>query len=152
TYDAVGRLTRRERQYGTLSRTYDFFWDGDDRLRTVKQGGTSVLTAGYDGDGLRTSKSDSWTGVHTYTWGPGGIVYDNNTGVTTPPGLSKRQSGVDRFFHTDWLGSTRYLSDNSGNSFPTALRFDAFGNWSATNPPATYNATDYQFGGAWGYQ
>jgi RHS repeat-associated protein len=153
TYDLNGRLTHRERKYSsTVSRTYDFFWDGDDRLRTVKQGSTSVLTANYDGGGLRTAKSDSWTGAHTYTWGPGGIVYDNNTGVTTTPGLSKRASGVDRFFHSDWLGSTRYLSDNTGNNFPSALRYDAFGGRSATGGADPYDPTDYQFGGQSGYQ
>src|SRR5947209_5508590 len=149
---AAVRTGREWQCRSSLSRTYDFFWDGDDRLRTVKQGATSILTAGYDGTGLRTTKSDSWTGVHTYTWGLGGVVYDNNTGVTTTPGLSKRQSGVDRFFHTDWLGSTRYLSDGTGNTFPSALRYDAYGGRSATGGSDPYDPTDFQFGGSSGYQ
>src|SRR5207253_4614364 len=53
-------------------------------------------------------------------------------------------------FHSDWLGSTRYLSDSTGNNFPNALRYDAFGNRSATG--GTYDPTPFQFAGGWGYQ
>lgn len=39
---------------------------------------------------------------------------------------------TERFFHVDWLGSTRSFSDSSGTSFPSQLRYDAYGNRSAT--------------------
>ena len=53
-------------------------------------------------------------------------------------------NGGDQFFHTDWLGSTRYLSDSTGNNFPNALRYDAFGNRSATGW-VLYDPTPFQF-------
>src|SRR5262249_53589944 len=43
------------------------------------------------------------------------------------PDISQRVSGVDRYFHEDWLGSNRYLTDGTGNSAPSAYRFDAYG-------------------------
>jgi hypothetical protein len=42
--------------------------------------------------------------------------------LTYTPGISQNVNGTDTFFHTDWLGSTRHLSDSTGNSFPAALR------------------------------
>jgi hypothetical protein len=60
------------------------------------------------------------------------VLYDALNATTYTPGVSQRVNGVDTFFHTDWLGSTRYLTDSTGNNFPSALRYDAFGNRSAT--------------------
>jgi len=56
---------------------------------------------------------------------------------------------VDRYFHGDWLGSTRYLTDSAGNASPTAYRFDAYGNRSAQAGPDT---TALKFAGRHGYQ
>ena len=56
----------------------------------------------------------------------------------------------DRFFHSDWLGSTRYLTDGTGNLAPTALRFDAFGRRNAI--AGLDDPTDFQYAGAWGYE
>jgi RHS repeat-associated protein len=58
---------------------------------------------------------------------------------------------VDRFFDTDWLGSTRYLADSTGNSFPNRLRYGAFGERS-DNGATGWDPSDYQFGAGWGYQ
>jgi hypothetical protein len=55
------------------------------------------------------------------------VRYDALNGSAYTPGVSQQANGVDRFFDTDWLGSTRYLADSSGNSFPNLLRYDAFG-------------------------
>src|SRR5207247_5517161 len=59
---------------------------------------------------------------------------------------------TDRFYHSDWLGSTRYPSDSTGNSFPSALRFDAFGNRSATGGTDPPSASEFQFAGSLGYK
>jgi hypothetical protein len=42
-YDADGQMSRQERKYavGGTVQTYDFLWDGDDRLHQVKQGVSS---------------------------------------------------------------------------------------------------------------
>ncbi len=136
THDLNGRVTRRERKHdGGLTKVFDFLWDGDDRLRSVKEGVTTRFTATYGGDGLRVNKWDSWTGQHDYSWGPGGLVHDSNGSTTYTPRVSHRKDGVDRFYHGDWLGSTRYLSDSTGNSFPTSLRYDGYGQKSASQGP-----------------
>ena len=153
TYDACGRTTYRERQFdGGWHRDFSFFWDGDDRLRSVKNGTDTWLSASYDGDGTRVSKTDFWTGAHNYSWGAGGIVADSNSSTTYTPGFAQRQGSTDRFSHDDWLGSSRYLSDSTGNAFPSALRFDAFGNRSATGGTDAFDPTEFQFAGGAGYE
>jgi RHS repeat-associated protein len=66
------------------------------------------------------------------------------------PGLAQRSGSTDRFFQEDWLGSTRYMTDSSGNTAPSALRYDAFGERMATAGPAY--PTEFQFVGKEGYQ
>jgi RHS repeat-associated protein len=130
-----------------------------DNLRSINQQGANWLTALCNGDGLRITKTDPWSPYHHYTWGLGGVLVDSNdmqppgTPLNTliyTPGVSQNVNGTDRFFHTDWLGSTRYLSDATGNSFPSALRYDAFGE--VTSPQGLQPPTYYQFAGDWGYQ
>jgi hypothetical protein len=87
---------------------------------------------------------------HDYRRGSGGARHDPLKSTTRTPGVSQRVDGADRFSHTDWLGSMRYLSDSTENNFPNALRYDAFGNRSATG--GTYDPTPFQFAGDWGYQ
>jgi RHS repeat-associated protein len=53
--------------------------------------------------------------------------------------------------HSDWIGSSRYLSDSSGNSFPSMLRYDAFGGRSATGGTDGSHSSPSQFAGDWGY-
>jgi RHS repeat-associated protein len=76
---------------------------------------------------------------------------DNPTTVYTP-GFGHRSNGVNKFYHVDWIGSTRYTSDLTGNGFPAALRYDAYGQRSATGGPDPYHSTDLQYAGAFGYQ
>jgi hypothetical protein len=57
------------------------------------------------------------------------VLFDSNGNTTFTPGLAQRSGSTDRFFHTDWLGSTRWMSDGAnGNSFPVYALFDSFGN------------------------
>jgi hypothetical protein len=99
---------------------------------------------------MQDTANGSFPTQHNYTLGLGGVLYDALNSTTYTPGVSQRVNGVDTFFHTDWLGSTRYLTDSTGNNFPSALRYDAFGNRSATG--GTYDPTPFQFAGDWGYQ
>jgi RHS repeat-associated protein len=149
-------MTRWERRLpdGTLQ-SYDLYWDGPDNLRQINvHGGSEIWAAGYNGDGLRVSLQDTASGSfptqHNYTLGLGGLLYDAYQSAVYTPGVSQRVSGADTFFHTDWLGSTRYLSDSPGNTFPNALRYDAFGNRSAYG--GTYDPTPFQYAGGYGYQ
>jgi hypothetical protein len=78
------------------------------------------------------------------------VLHDSHQDTTYTPGWGQRADGVDRFHHSDWIGSTRYLSDSTGNNFPSGLRYDAYGNRSAT--AGADHPTDYLFAGQWGYQ
>ena len=56
---------------------------------------------------------------------------------------------MERFYHEDWLGSTRYLTDGAGG-VPAMARYDAYGKQTAGTNPSTL--TDNQYAGAWGYE
>jgi RHS repeat-associated protein len=90
--------------------------------------------------------------VHDYSWSQYGLIWESNPNTMYTPGFGHRSNGVNSFYHTDWLGSTRYTSTDGGTSFPQGLRFDAFGNRSATMDPAAYHPGDLQYAGAHGYQ
>jgi hypothetical protein len=140
-------LSRRDRYDSGLRQVYDFLWDADDRLRLVQENGVTRFSALYDGDGTRVHKEDTRGGVLTandYSYGPGGLLWSSNPNTVYTPGFGHRSNGVSTFYHTDWLGSTRYTSDSTGNTFPQALRFDAFGNRSATFDPANWQPADMQ--------
>ena len=99
-YDANGRAVRRDRRTTAARRVYDFWWDGDDRLRKVAYTGslptppetwpnpaaTEVFRATYDGGGVRDSAWDAWKGQHNYSWSAFGIVHDANSNRTFTPG------------------------------------------------------------------
>jgi RHS repeat-associated protein len=65
------------------------------------------------------------------------------------PGLSQRRDGADAYFHGDWIGSTRYLTNSTGLSAPTAYRYDAYGQLSAQAGP---DVTSSKFAGRHGYE
>jgi RHS repeat-associated protein len=103
--------------------------------------------AKYDGGGTRLwAKLDGID--HTYSYGAG-LLHDSSGNTVYTPGFSQRKSGTDAYFHTDWIGSTRYMTAGNGLGIPTGYRFDAFGNQSAG---AGIDQTSLKFAGAWGYQ
>jgi RHS repeat-associated protein len=63
--------------------------------------------------------------------------------------VSQRANGTDSFFHSDWIGSTRYLTGANGLTTPSAYRFDGFGNVSAF---AGADLTRFKFAGGHGYE
>jgi RHS repeat-associated protein len=105
----------------------------------------------HGGSGLRTIKRDRWTGTHNYTWQGGSVLHDSKDDTVHTPGVSQRVNGTDRFFHTDWLGSSRYLSDSTGNNFPSGLRYDGYGGRTSTGGSVAH-PSDFQWAGGWGYQ
>ncbi len=105
---------------------------------------TSRYTASYEGSGTRVSSV--LAGVsHVYSFG----LHDTAGNTTYTGGAAQRKGGTDRFYHQDRMGSTRYLSDSTGNAAPTAYRNDAYGNQTAAQGP---DETSYNFAGAHGYQ
>ncbi|HTE17896.1 MAG TPA: RHS repeat-associated core domain-containing protein [Armatimonadota bacterium] len=151
TYDPLGQPTQIERRDSTggavASDRYD--WDGMGKLRRVRDtpAGLDRYTAAYDGGGTRVSSVLG--GVpHTYSYGMG-LLHDDAGSTTYTPGVSQRKNGVDHTFHEDWRTSTRYLMDATGNMAPTAYRYDAYGNTTASGGP---DQTSFKFAGGVGYE
>jgi len=130
TWDANGSLASRT--YGAT--TADYTFDSLDRLTQVISATTTVDST-YNGDGVRVGKSVSGT--------PTTYVQDLGTGlpvvlVETTGGqdtlylygldlIAQVQSdGSRRYYHTDGLGSTRVLSNDTGQGVGS-VAYDAFG-------------------------
>jgi RHS repeat-associated protein len=154
TYDAAGQPTaieHRDVSGGALA-TDGLEWDGMGNLRRFAPNGLPLgaYSATYDGKERLTSTVNGLT----RTFSAGGLHDAGPLDSTTyTPGVSQRKTGptgsVDSFFHQDWLGSTRYLTDSTGQNAPSAYRYDAYGNTSAF---AGTDQTSYKFAGAEGYQ
>jgi RHS repeat-associated protein len=100
----------------------------------------SVATYGYDGDGLRMSKTLARDPQFTWDVAEGLplIIQDGSTSyVTGPGGLPLEQVGGPDgrsvlYYHQDQLGSTRALTDGSGAVVQT-YRYDPYGNLAASS-------------------
>src|SRR4051794_20984505 len=90
-------------------------------------GGDDWLRATYQGGNLRGTKHDLFTPDHTYSWGLGGLLHDSSNNTLNTPGVSQRVGSTDQFFHSDWLGSTRDLTDSTGTTLLAWQHYDAFG-------------------------
>jgi RHS repeat-associated protein len=132
TYNANGEPTTIERRDTTASPvvTDTLEWDGMGKLRKVVSGGTTVYTATYDGAGDRVQATLNGT-AHTYSYGAG-LLYDSAGTTVYTPGVSHCQSGIDSYYHEDWIASTRYTTDATGLTAPAAQRWDAYGNLTAS--------------------
>jgi RHS repeat-associated protein len=121
------------------------------KLRRIRDPATETVlySATYDAAGDRVTQTQGGV-THTFSYGAGLLRDDTATGSTTyTPGISQRNGTTDLFPHEDWLGSTRYLTDATGLTAPTAYRFDAYGNTSASGGP---DSTVLKFGGQHEYQ
>src|SRR5262249_46805880 len=147
SYNDFGELIYRDRKAASseggapTEREGDFTGNSAGRLVSAKQrglSGGSDFGASYAPDGERLTKRDSVTGYHVYSFGledwNGTIATNASRRTLHTPGLSFRSGisdsgtgGTDRYYRTDFLGSTRYLTDGTGAASPAAMRFDAYG-------------------------
>jgi hypothetical protein len=79
---------------------------------------------------------------------PSCLLWDSNASTTFTPDFSQRAGGTDSFFQTDWLGSTRYVTDSSGAT-TAAQSYEAFGHRDAQTPGSPNHPTDMQWAGGW---
>jgi RHS repeat-associated protein len=78
------------------------------------------------------------------------VLHDSSNNTLNTPGVSQQVGGQDQFFHTDWLGSTRDLTDTTGNTLLAWQRYDAFGQRTVQAGPNF--PSEFLFAGDWGYQ
>lgn len=141
SYDGNGNPTT----YDGTSLTFD----PENRLTAVG----SVMSATYNGDGLRTTKTDgSGTTFYIYD-GTKPVCEENSSGTVTatntfgPDGLLSRNTGSGSVFYTfDQQGNIAQRLDSSQNVVTSNI-FDAFGNGSGSG---SYS-DPFGYGAQWGY-
>jgi fibro-slime domain-containing protein/RHS repeat-associated protein len=148
TYDANGNTLTRGAGISSVRYTYD----ARDKVATVTQPDNSTLSYVYDADGNRVRSVgpngaatnylvDPTTGtpeVVVETNGSGQVVASYTYGIGL---ISQRRSGVDSFYVSDALGSTRALTNSQG-AVTDRYSYDAFGN-TASSSGTTVNSFLY---------
>ncbi|MES2461996.1 MAG: RHS repeat-associated core domain-containing protein [Armatimonadota bacterium] len=147
TYDGAGNTT----SVTTGSNTTTLNWDGASRLTGITYPSSATNSFTYNGLGQRVGKSDS-TGTFSYkladdaidanVLADGAATYQYGMGL-----ISEVRGGNTRVYHADSLGTTRTLSDASGNT-SASLETDAFG----MTVFGSGTGTPFGFGGGNGYQ
>ena len=117
-YDANGNLLSG----GGRSLT----WDAENQLKTVTQTGITTSFV-YDADGKRIKK----TSLQNTTRYFGSLVEQDNNGLSKyyyagPILVAKQDSNGKAWYHADHLGSTRLMTDESGQSIKS-YEYAAFG-------------------------
>jgi RHS repeat-associated protein len=145
-----------QRSDGTLSVTYDWINDGENRLAGVTNlgpGGTSQTNFIYDAFGNKVTSIADGVRTNYLTVSAGGLPevlmeYDAAGQVTADytHGLglvAATRNGREGFYHTDGIGSTRAITDRTG-LVTDRYTYDAFGG--LLNQAGTFG-NSFQFAG-----
>lgn len=129
TYDDNGNLVTKNDGIDTWSYTYE-----RNNLIKVEKNQKIISEFTYDGDGKRITKTewiDSLQEYHTtiYVYSGFNVIYEKNITATQegsciygPTGrLARYVNGLTDYYHTDQLGSTRLVTDESGNVVTEAV-------------------------------
>ena len=116
-YDRNGNLTSKTE--GNSS--YAYVWDYDNRLKEVRQNGNLLFSYTYDTNGRRVRSFNSGTGVTTtYIYSGINVIYETTSTESTDylyangMRIAKKTGATVKYFHSDHLGSTRLVTDSSG--------------------------------------
>ncbi len=150
TYDNKGNRTLQN-PFGGLGHIVGYTYDQANRLTKYQMDSGTVWTYGYNGDGLRTSKSNNSPGTTEYfTWdiaaGLPLLLQDGSASFVYGPGGMPLEEVVNSdgktyYYHADQLGSVRALTDANGSVVNT-YNYDAYGNI-ASSTGTTYNRFGY---------
>ena len=117
TYDSNGNLTEKEE--GNSSYTYT--WDINNRLREVRDDGNLLFEYLYDSQGRRVMSHNHSTGVTTtYIYAGINVIHEETSTESTDylyangMRIAKKTGSAVKYFHSDHLGSTRLVTDSSG--------------------------------------
>jgi len=157
TYDHFGNT--KTKVEGGNTTTYN--WDDEGHLLGVDYPGTTNDDSHeYDGDGRRMRSklagAANWTEfVHDELTGEILMEYTLVGGTFTIKAvntwglglISSNREGVKRYFHFDGLGSTRALTDSSGNVTDT-YEYNAFG---VLESSTGTSVNPFRYVGQWGY-
>ncbi|MBU7030457.1 MAG: DUF2341 domain-containing protein [Theionarchaea archaeon] len=146
TYDDDGNRTQKAK--GTD--TWDYIYDYASRLTKVEKNSATLGEYIYDGDGKRIQVTEDSV-TTTYIYSSINVLYEENTtGTATymygPTGTLAKRTTINQetntfFYHTDHLGSTRLVTDDSKNII-SAVTYHPFG-----EPSTEEGSEEYLFNG-----
>ena len=132
-YNANGNLTSKTDASGSWTYTWDF----ENRLKQASKSGGVSVTYAYDALGRRIQRTSSTGGTTKFVFDAVDVLRDlDGSGATIAdyfngPGIDNKLrltiSGTASYFLADHLGTTRSLTDASGN-VTSSLGYDSFGN------------------------
>ncbi len=132
-YDANGNLISKTDTSGTGTYT----WDYENRLKQASVSGGVTVNYSYDALGRRIERTSISSGLVRFVYdgadvlreldGSGNTIADYLNGPGIDNKLRQITVGTTSYFLTDHLGTTRALSDASGNIASTQS-YDSFGN------------------------
>ncbi|MGH9930846.1 MAG: RHS repeat-associated core domain-containing protein, partial [Pyrinomonadaceae bacterium] len=132
-YDLNGSLTSKTDASGSWTYT----WDYESRLIQASKSGGATVTYAYDALGRRVQRTSSTSGTTEFVYDGADVLRDlDGSGATIAdylngPGIDNKLrqtiSGTASYFLADRLGTTRALTDTSGN-IASSLGYDSFGN------------------------
>ena len=120
TYDQANRLTKIQTGTGSTCSTPTtvaiYGYDGDG-IRESKTVGSATIQFTWDGLGGNLLQQNNGTTDTSYIYGPGGIPVEQIAGTTTT------------YLHHDQLGSIRLITDAAGSTSTASTKtWDPFGN------------------------
>jgi RHS repeat-associated protein len=136
SYDNNGNLISKTDSSGTWAYT----WDYENRLKQVTRPDSTTINYKYDALGRRIQRSKSTGGSTNFVYDGEDVLKDINSDGSTVNYLNGlgvdeklRQTGSSGtlYFSHDYLGSTRALTDTSGNVVES-ISYDSFGNGAST--------------------
>jgi RHS repeat-associated protein len=152
SYDSNGNLTSKTDASGS----WTYIWDYENRLKQASKASGVTVSYAYDALGRRIQRASS-AGATKFVYdgpdvvrdldGNGNTVADYLNGSGIDNKLRQTTSGTTSYFATDHLGTTRALTDVSGN-LTSALGYDSFGNVAsgAATTRYTYTGREIDFG------
>ena len=140
TYDEMGNTLTKSNGTNTWSYTYD----KRNQLTQVDLNQQTIAQYTYDGDGRRIKKTEWIESLQqyqdiAYIYSGINVIYEKNitTGQSAsyiygPTGrVAKNIDELTDYYHTDHLGSTRLITDESG-SIVTEVKYEPFGDSTLT--------------------
>ncbi|MBU7017062.1 MAG: RHS repeat protein, partial [Theionarchaea archaeon] len=119
--------------------TWSYIYDKRNLLTEIVKNQQVIAQYTYDGDGRRIQKREWIEDLQNYQtivycYSGLNVIYEKNittnqeaTSVYGPTGrIAKKASGLTDYYHTDHLGSTRLITDESGNPV-AAVNYTPFG-------------------------
>ncbi|MGH9907881.1 MAG: RHS repeat domain-containing protein, partial [Pyrinomonadaceae bacterium] len=132
------------------SGSWTYSWDYENRLKQASRSSGVIVTYAYDALGRRIQRTSSTGGTTRFVYDGADVVLDlDGSGVTIAdylngPGIDNKLrqtiSGAASYFLADHLGTTRSLTDASGN-VTSSLGYDSFGNVMSGLAPTRYTYT-----------